>query len=132
MRFSGTPEPGYGETGERNRQNVGQIPWRRKRRNPSGQCVSEKKHQRPPDCAECPAIPACGISIGKATYKTGSVGFHFISFTELFDGKTTSKVLSQKTQDEEQAVAGIRDNDIRKNGVGMLTAVTENPHHTEV
>ena len=52
--------------------------------------------------------------------------------TELFDGKTTSKVLSQKTQDEEQAVAGIRDNDIRKNGVGMLTAVTENPHHTEV
>ena len=35
-------------------------------------------------------------------------------------------------QDEEQAVAGIRDNDIRKNGVCMLTAVTENPHHTEV
>ena len=30
------------------------------------------------------------------------------------------------------AVAGIRDNDIRKNGVGMLTAVTENPHHTKV
>ena len=55
-----------------------------------------------------------------------------ISFTELFDGKTTCKVLSQKTQNEEQAVAGIRDNDIRKNGVGMLTAVTENPHHTKV
>ena len=33
VRFSGTPEPGYGETGERNRQNAGQIPWRRKRRN---------------------------------------------------------------------------------------------------
>ena len=55
-----------------------------------------------------------------------------ISFTELFDGKTTCKVLSKKAQDEEQAVAGIRDNDIRKNGVGMLTAVTENPHHTKV
>ena len=55
-----------------------------------------------------------------------------ISFTELFDGKTTCKVLSQKTQDEEQTVAGIRDDDIRKNGVGMLTAVTENPHHAEV
>ena len=40
--------------------------------------------------------------------------------------------IPQKTQDEEQAVAGIRDNDIRKNGVGMLAAVTENPHHTEV
>ena len=55
-----------------------------------------------------------------------------ISFTELFDGKTTCKILPQKAQNEEQAVAGIRDNDIRKNGVGMLTAVTENPHHTEV
>ena len=55
-----------------------------------------------------------------------------ISFTELFDGKTTCKILPKKAQDEEQAVAGIRDNDIRKNGVCMLTAVTENPHHTEV
>ena len=55
-----------------------------------------------------------------------------ISFTELFDSKTTCKVLSQKTQDKEQAVAGIRNNDIRKNGLSMLTAVTENPHHTKV
>ena len=55
-----------------------------------------------------------------------------ISFTELFDGKTTCKILPQKAQNEEQAVAGIRDNDIRKNGVCMLTAVTENPHHTKV
>ena len=55
-----------------------------------------------------------------------------ISFTELFDGKTTCKILPKKAQDEEQAVAGIRDNDIRKNGVCMLTAVTENPHHTKV
>ena len=55
-----------------------------------------------------------------------------ISFTELFDGKTTCKLLPLKAQNEEQAVAGIRDNDIRKNGVCMLTAVTENPHHTKV
>ena len=55
-----------------------------------------------------------------------------ISFTELFNGKTTCKILPKKAQNEEQAVAGIRDNDIRKNGVGMLTAVTENPHYTEV
>ena len=55
-----------------------------------------------------------------------------ISFTELFDGKTTCKILPQKAQDEEQAVAGIRNNDIRKNGVGMLAAVAENPHHTDV
>ena len=55
-----------------------------------------------------------------------------ISFTELFDGKTTCKILPKKAQDEEQAVAGIRDKDIRKNGMCMLTAVTENPHHTKV
>ena len=55
-----------------------------------------------------------------------------ISFTELFDGKTTCKILPKKAQDEEQAVAGIRNNDIRKNGVGMLAAVAENTHHTDV
>ena len=55
-----------------------------------------------------------------------------ISFTELFDGNTTCKVLAKKAQNEEYAVAGIRDNDVRKNGMGMCTAVTENPHHTEV
>ena len=71
-----------------------------------------------------------GFPQGKPLIKL--VLWDFISFTELFDGKTTSKVLSQKAQNEEQAVAGIRDNDIRKNGVGMLTAVTENPHHTKV
>ena len=55
-----------------------------------------------------------------------------ISFTELFDGKTTCKVLPQKAQNEEQAIAGIRDNDIRKNSVSMPTAVTENTHYTKV
>lgn len=55
-----------------------------------------------------------------------------ISFAELLDGKTACKVLSKKAQNEEQAVAGIRDNDIRKNGVGMPTAVTENTHYTKV
>ena len=55
-----------------------------------------------------------------------------ISFTELFDGRTTCKILPQKVQNEGKAVAGIRDDDIRKNGVGMLTAVAENPHHTKV
>lgn len=39
--------------------------------------------------------------------------------------------MPRKIQDEEQAVAGVRDNDIRKNGVGVLTAVTHNPHHAE-
>ena len=35
-------------------------------------------------------------------------------------------------QDKEQAVAGVRDNDIGENGVCMRTAVTENPQHTKI
>lgn len=44
----------------------------------------------------------------------------------------TGKVLSQKVQNKEQTIAGIRDNDIRKDGMGMFAAVTEDAHHTKV
>ncbi len=46
--------------------------------------------------------------------------------------KRPAKYCPRRRRNEEQAVAGIRDNDIRKNGVGMFTAVTENSHHTKV
>ena len=55
-----------------------------------------------------------------------------ISFTELFDGKTTCKILPQKAQNEEQAVAGVRDDDIGKDGMCMVTAVTEDSEHTKI
>ena len=54
------------------------------------------------------------------------------TFTELFDGTKTGAVFPQNKKDKEQAVAGIRDNDIWKDGMGMLTAVAEYPHDTEV
>lgn len=55
-----------------------------------------------------------------------------ISFAELLQREMAGKVLPQKAQDKKQTIAGIRDNDIRKNGIGMFTAVTDNPHHTKI
>ena len=53
------------------------------------------------------------------------------TFTELFDGMESGKIFSQNKKDKEQAVAGIRDDDVRKDSMGMLTAVAEYPHDAE-
>ena len=55
-----------------------------------------------------------------------------ISFAELFDGVKTCKVFPEDAQDKEQAVAGVRDDDIGKNGMCMVTAVTEDPEDAEI
>lgn len=54
------------------------------------------------------------------------------ALTELFDGMESGEVFPQDKEDEEQAVAGIRDNDIRKDSMGMLTAVAEYAHDAEI
>ena len=54
------------------------------------------------------------------------------SFAELFDGVKSCKVFPEDAQDKEQAVAGVRDDDIRKDGMCMATAVTEEPQDTEI
>ena len=51
---------------------------------------------------------------------------------ELFDGMESGEVFPQDKEYEEQAVAGIRDNDIRKDSMGMLTAVAEYTHDAEI
>ena len=55
-----------------------------------------------------------------------------ISFAELFNGVKTCKVFPEDAQDKEQAVAGVRDDDIGKNGMCMVTAVTEDPEDAEI
>ena len=55
-----------------------------------------------------------------------------ISFAELFNGVKTCKVFPEDAQDKEQAVAGVRDDDIGKNGMCMVTAVTEDSEHTKI
>lgn len=54
------------------------------------------------------------------------------AFAELFGGMESGKVFAQAEEDKEQAVGGIGDNDIRKDGMGMLTAVTEYTHDAEI
>lgn len=55
-----------------------------------------------------------------------------ISFTELLNGVKTCKVFPENAQDKEQAVAGVRNDDIRKDGMCMVTAVTEDPEDAEI
>ena len=50
--------------------------------------------------------------------------------TDLFNRMKPG--ITQDKEDEEQAVAGIRDNDIRKDGMCVLTAVTEYTHDAEI
>lgn len=54
------------------------------------------------------------------------------ALTELFNSTDPGEIFTQDKEDEEQAVAGIRDNDIRKDGMGMLAAVTEYTHDAEI
>ena len=55
-----------------------------------------------------------------------------IPFTELFDGVKTCKVFPEDAQDKEQTVAGVRDDDIRKDGMCMVAAVTEDLEDAEI
>ncbi|MDY5025198.1 MAG: hypothetical protein SPF19_01525 [Oliverpabstia sp.] len=55
-----------------------------------------------------------------------------ISFAEMLNGVKSSKVFTEDAQDKEQAVAGVRDDDIRKDGMCMITVVTEDPQDAEI
>ena len=55
-----------------------------------------------------------------------------ISFAELFNGVKTCKVFPEDAQDKEQTVAGVRDDDIRKDSMCMAAAVTEDPEDAEI
>lgn len=46
--------------------------------------------------------------------------------------KKTREVFTEQTEEKEQAVTGVRDNDIRKDGMGMPAAVTEDPENTNI
>ena len=55
-----------------------------------------------------------------------------ISFAEMLNGVKSGKVFTEDAQDKEQAVAGVRDDDIGKDGMCMVAAVTEDPEHTKI
>ena len=54
------------------------------------------------------------------------------ALTELFDGMESGEVFPQDKEYEEQAVARIGNDDIRKDSMGMLTAVAEYTHDAEI
>lgn len=54
------------------------------------------------------------------------------TFTELFNGTESGKVFPQNKEDEEQTIAGVRNNDIRKNSMCVLAAVAEYAHDTKM
>lgn len=54
------------------------------------------------------------------------------AFTELLYGAKVCKVLPKKTQNKKQAEAGVRDDDIRKNCMRVLAAVTEDSENAEI
>ena len=55
-----------------------------------------------------------------------------ISFAEMLNGVKSGKVFTEDAQDKEQAVAGVRDDDVRENGMCMVTAVAEYPENTKI
>ena len=50
---------------------------------------------------------------------------------EPFNGTQFSEIFAKESEDEEQAVGGVRDNAVRKDCVGMIAAGTEDPHDAE-
>ena len=52
-------------------------------------------------------------------------------FTEPFNGAESCEIFPQEPEDKEQSVAGVRNDAVRKDRVGMTAAVAENPHDAE-
>ena len=50
---------------------------------------------------------------------------------EPFNGTQFSEIFAKESEDEEQTVGGVRDDAVRKDCVGMIAAVTEDPHDAE-
>ena len=53
------------------------------------------------------------------------------AFTEALNGRTMEKSLSQDTQDKEKAIAGIGDNQIREDSMGVPAAITDQPEDSD-
>ena len=53
------------------------------------------------------------------------------SFTKLFNGRDFEEVFTKNSENKEKSVPSIRNDDIWKDGVGMITAETLNSHDAE-
>lgn len=57
---------------------------------------------------------------------------YIISFTDLFNCMKMGEELSKDAKNEEQAIAGIRNDNVWQNSMCMLAVVTEYTHDAEV
>ena len=57
---------------------------------------------------------------------------YIISFTDLFNCMKMGEELSKDAKNEEQAIAGIRNDNVRQNSMSMLAAVAEYTHDAEI
>ena len=57
---------------------------------------------------------------------------YIISFTELFSCMKMCEKISKDAKNKKQAIAGIRNDNVRQNSMSMLAAVAEYAHDAEV
>ena len=57
---------------------------------------------------------------------------YIISFTDLFNCMKMGEELSKDAKKEEQAIAGVWNDKVRKDCMSMLTAVTEDTHNAQI
>ena len=75
----------------------------------------------------------CPIYVNGELFGSMELFFRDIkALTELFDGMKPRKVLPQDKEYEEETVARIGNDDIRKDSMGVFTAVTEYAHDAEI
>ena len=61
-----------------------------------------------------------------------SLGGNVKAFTDLLNSMNVSKELCKDTEHEEETVAGVRNDKVRKNCMGMLAAVTKDTHDAQI
>ncbi len=61
-----------------------------------------------------------------------SFGGNVKAFTDLLNSMNVSKELGKDTEYEEEPIAGVWNDKVRKDCMGMLTAVTEDTHNAQI
>ena len=61
-----------------------------------------------------------------------SLGRNVKAFADMLNSMKMSKELGKDTEHEEQAIAGVWNDKVRKDCMSMLTAVTEDTHNAQI
>ena len=96
---------------------------------------SKKKEKRPADMSffrkERSEVSASASRPGHSCLWKELVLWDTISFAEQFDGEKTCKDSSRSRRIKSRVCAGVRDDDVREDGMCIFTVVTEYPQDTQ-